>query len=196
MHCLSPQGYRSMVLYLILALAAVVGILWATANRLAALDSRCDRAVADIDVQLKHRHGLLPNLLESVRAFAAHELAAIEMVTRARSEALGAGTAEARMRAETALSAQVAQLVSVAEAYPELRTSLHFLAMRDEIAGTENKIAASRRYLNAAVGEYNATLGQFPANLLARLSNGYRRRPFYDIGIERALLDDAPALKF
>jgi LemA protein len=196
MHCRSTQGYRSMGLYLVLTLAAIVGILWFTVNRLAALDSRCDRAVADIDVQLKHRHGLLPNLLESVRAFATHELAAIEMVTRARSEALGASSGEARMRAEAVLSAQVAQLVGVAEAYPELRASVHFQGLRDEVAGAENKIAASRRYLNAAVDEYNATLRQFPASLLARVFNNYRRRSFYDIGIERALLDDAPALKF
>lgn len=181
--------------YWLIALA-VCGTLWFINNRLAALDSRCDRALADIDVQLKHRHGLLPNLLESVRAFAAHERAALEMVTRARSEALGALGGEAQMRAEAVLSAQVAQLLSLTEAYPELQASQHFQTLREEIAAAENKIAASRRYLNAAVDEYNATLRQFPANVMTKLIPRYRPRSFYDIGVERALLDDAPALKF
>jgi LemA protein len=185
-----------MGVYWLLALAALGGLLWFAANRLAALDSRCDRAAADIDVQLKHRHGLLPNLLESVKAFAAHEKTAIDMVTRARAAALGASGVEARMRAEEALSTQVSQLLNVTEAYPQLQASHHFQALRDEIAGAENKIAASRRYLNASVDEYNATLRQFPVNLMNKMFSSYRPRSFYDIGVERALLDEPPALKF
>jgi LemA protein len=182
--------------YWLIALAACGGTLWFTTNRLTALESRCDRALADIDVQLKHRHGVLPNLVETVRAFATHERAALDMVTRARVEALGAPAGAAHMRAEAVLSAQVAQLLSLAAAYPDLQASQHFQALREEIAAAENKIAASRRYLNAAVDEYNATLRQFPANVVTRLFPRYHPRSFYDIGVERALLDDPPALKF
>jgi LemA protein len=179
-------------------LAAGCGVIgafcWMTYNRLMSLDSRCEQAMADIDVQLKQRHALLPNLLETVRAFTAHERDAIEMVATARAAAIRATTPQAQLLAETALGEGVRQLLTIAENYPDLKASQHFRELRVEIADVENKLAAARRYLNATVNEYNATLRQFPANLLAgqfRLS----RRPFYDIGVERVLLDDAPALK-
>jgi len=165
-------------------------------NRLAALDSRCDRAFADIDVQLKHRHNLLPNLLESVRAFANQEMAILDKVTAARAAALGAKTPQAQMVAESDLSTGVAQLLTVVESYPQLQSSLHFIGLRQEIADTENKISASRRFFNTAVNEYNATLKQFPANFVAGLFGGHQKRSFFDIGVERVLLDDAPVLKF
>lgn len=178
---------------LILLLAPIV-LVWRTYNRLMALDSRCEQADADIDVQLKQRHALLPNLLEMVRGFTQHEREAIDAVTQARAAAVRAASPQARLLAEATLGQGVQQLLTIAESYPELQASEHFRELRMEIADTENKLAASRRYLNAAVNEYNATLRQFPANLLAgplRLM----RRSFYDIGVERVLLDDAPVLK-
>jgi LemA protein len=179
-------------------LAAVLGVIamltWQAYNRVIALDSRCEQAAADIDVQIKHRHGLLPNLLEMVRGFTQHERDAIENVTKARAAAVGAASPQARLLAETTLGVGMQQLLTIAESYPELQASSHFRELRIEIADTENKLSAARRYLNAAVNEYNATLRQFPANLLARPLR-LARRSFYDIGVERVLLDDAPVLK-
>lgn len=177
---------------LVVAIAAL--FMWQLYNRLMMLDSRCEQAFADIDVQLKQRHALLPNLLEMVKGFVQHERDAIETVAKARTAVFQAATPQARFLAETTLGAGMQTLLTIAEKYPDLQASGHFRELRIEIADAENKIAAARRYLNAAVNEYNATLRQFPANLMAgplRLM----RRPFYDIGVERVLLDDAPMLK-
>jgi len=179
-----------------LAVAGAGLVVWQAFNRLAALDSRCDRAFADIDVQLKHRHGLLPNLLETVRAFAQQERDIFDKVTAARGAALRARTPEQQMVAEADLSTRLAQLLTVVETNPQLQSSTHFQQLRMEIADAEHKIAASRRFFNAAVDEYNATLGQFPANVVASLAGNHRKRAFFDIGVERVLLDDAPVLKF
>lgn len=176
------------------ALGVVAILIWQIYNRVIALDSRCEQAAADIDVQIKHRHGLLPNLLEMVKGFAQHERDAIEKVTQARAAAVRAASPQARLLAETTLGAGVQQLLTIAETYPDIKASQHFRELRLEIADTENKLSAARRYLNATVNEYNATLRQFPVNILAgrlRLA----RREFYDIGVERVLLDDAPVLK-
>ncbi|QGM96474.1 LemA family protein [Methylocystis parvus] len=175
-------------------LGAVAALCWMTYNRLMALDSRCEQAMADIDVQLKQRHALLPNLLETVRAFTQHERDAIEVVAKARAAAVRATTPQAQLLAETALGDGIRQLLTIAESYPDLKASQHFRELRIEIADVENKLAASRRYLNATVNEFNATLRQFPANVLAGQFH-LARRPFYDIGVERVLLDDAPVLK-
>jgi LemA protein len=184
------------MLYILLLVIAVGGLLWLTANRLAALDIRCERAFADIDVQLKHRHALLPNLLATVKGFQAQELAALEIVSRARAAALAPGPAAKRLKAEDEVSRGVTQLIAEAQAYPKLQSSDHFRALSGEIAGVEIKIAATRRFFNAAVAEYNAALRQFPASVLSRWLRGHGRREFYDIGVERALLDEAPAMKF
>jgi LemA protein len=178
------------------AVAGVGALLWWTVNRLAALDSRCERAFADIDVQLKHRHALLPNLVAAVKAFQSHELAVLDQLSRAREAALSAGAGAARARAEEALSVSLSQLLGAAQTMPPLQSSEHFQSLCADIAGAELKIAAARRFFNACVAEYNAALRQFPANLIGSKFGGHGRRAFYDIGIERALLDDPAALKF
>ncbi|HKG81696.1 MAG TPA: LemA family protein [Beijerinckiaceae bacterium] len=177
-----------------LAAAGIGGGTWYSHNRLVALDSRCERALADIDVQLKHRHSLLPNLFETVKAFTAHERGTIEAVVTARAAALRATSPEAQLQAEAALGHGIAQLFTIAENYPELQASEHFRDLRRELADTENKLAATRRFLNAAVNEYNSTLRQFPANVIAGAAR-LHKRAFYDIGIERVLIDDAPVFK-
>lgn len=174
---------------------AVVAFLWTGYNRMVALDTRCEAALSDVDVQLKARHGLLPNLVETVRGFAAHERGILEQVTAARGRALGARSEDARIAAETDLSGRVQMLLTVAEKYPELQSDGHFRNLAQEIADAEHKIAAARRYHNASVKEYNATLRQFPNNLIAsRLCLG--QRAHYDLGMERIFVEEAPAVKF
>ena len=164
-------------------------------NRMQALDSRCDKASADIDVQLKHRHSLIPNLLEIVKGFMGHEIKTIEAIAQSRNAALTAPTAEARMQAEAVLGQNLKRVVLAAEAQPQLQANEHFRALRAELSDSENKISAARRFFNLAVDEYNATIKQFPTNLLAG-RNHMGRRQFFDLGFDRGIVEEGPSIKF
>lgn len=182
----------------LIALAAIalpIYLAFATYNRLVALDQRCETAFADIDVHLKHRQSLIPNLVETVRGFASHEHDILLGITKARADALAAVAPDARLTAENNLTQNINALIGMAERYPELRASGHFNALRDELVGAENRITASRRFYNLAVGEYGSTLRQFPGSLVARSRNLSPRKPF-DLGIERVLIDEPAAIKF
>jgi LemA protein len=164
-------------------------------NRLVMLGQRCDRAYADIDVQLRHRHDLIPSLVETVKGFASHERGIIDSLMSARAAAVKAAGPEEQARAEAALSSRLGQVFASVETYPEVKGSQHFAELRREIADVENKIAASRRFLNMAVSEHNATLAQFPAGLIGR-TFGLASRRFFDLGLDRVLMEDAPAVRF
>jgi LemA protein len=176
----------------LLALAAWAVI--ATGNRLASLDARCKTAYADIDVHLKRRYDLIPNLAECVRGFAAHEANILHDVTEARKVSLQTAP-EAREQVEAALGRKVGSVLSLAEKYPDMAASPHFRELRQELLATEERITASRRFFNLAVGEYNATLAQFPANVVASRRRLAERRPF-DLGVERMVLDEPAAIRF
>ena len=168
---------------------------WLTYNRLMALDERCETAFADVDVQLKHRHNLIPGLVETVRGYAGHELTVLTEVTRARANALSAANPDTRLEAETQVGQSITSLLTVVERYPELQASAHFRDLRVELADAENRITAARRFFNLAIDEFNATLRQFPGNVIGaavRLS----RRKHFDLGIERVLLDEPVAIRF
>ena len=177
----------------LLALALVV--VWLFYNRLAALDERCETALADIDALLKHRHDLIPGLIETVRGFAGHESAVLTEVTRARASALQAHRTDMRLEAETQLGQSINSLLSVVEKYPDLQAGSHFSGLRAELTDTHNRITAARRFYNLAVNEFNATLRQFPANLVGALTRLARRKAF-DVGAQRETLEAPIALKF
>ncbi len=164
-------------------------------NRLVTLARRCDEASADIDVYMKRRHDLVPNLVETVKGLAVHERGLVDSITMARAAAVTATSEAVRTKAETMLGTAITQIVAASENYPDIAASAHFMRLKDEMANCEDKIAASRRYLNMAVREYNATLEQIPVNLVAGLA-GMSARGFYDLGPTRALFEDAPAVKF
>jgi LemA protein len=168
---------------------------YATYNRLMALDERCDTAFADVDVLLKHRHNLIPPLVEIVKGFAGHEREVLTKVTEARASALRASAPEMRLEAETQLGQSINSLLSVVESYPELKASEHFRDLRNELTDAENRITAARRYFNLAVDEFNATLRQFPGNKIGSTARLSRRRRF-DLGVERVLLDEPVAIAF
>ena len=149
------------------AAALVVGT--AIYNRLIALGRRCDQAAADIDVQLKLRHDLVPSLVETVKGYAGHERTALEDVIKARSSALSAAPGPAKLEAEGMLGAALSRLMMLAEAYPELKAEKRFAALQEELAEIEYHVAAARRFLNAAAAEYNTTREQFPSNVIASL---------------------------
>jgi LemA protein len=178
-----------------LCVIAPAWIVMTTHNRLVALDQRCDTAFADIDVHLKHRHNLIPGLVETVRGFASHEHEILLGITQARSEALHALTPDMRLDAEKNITQQINALIGMAERYPDLKASSHFSELRAELVAAENRITASRRFYNLAVGEYDATLRQFPGNIVARVRRMSARLPF-DLGFERVLIDEPVAIKF
>lgn len=180
-----------------LALLVVVPafIAFRTHNRLVALDQRCETAFGDIDVHLKHRHNLIPGLVETVRGFAKHENDILLGVTQARAEALRASSPDIRLRAEKNLTQNINALIGMAEHYPDLKASTHFSELRRELVDAENRVTASRRFYNLAVEEYGTTLRQFPGSYIGRLFRmGTRMR--FDLGIERVMIDEPLAIKF
>jgi LemA protein len=168
---------------------------YSTYNRLMALDTRCDTAFADIDVLLKHRHSLLPGLVETVRGFAKHEDQAIANVANARAAAMGAASPSMKLEAEQQLGQSINAMLSVAESYPELKASAHFRDLSNQLTDVENRVTASRRFYNLAVEEYNSAIRQFPGNRVAHYRRLSARRPF-ELGVERMILDEPVAIQF
>ena len=164
-------------------------------NRLVALSQRVSQAFADIDVQLKQRHDLIPNLIETVKGYASHEKGTLDAVIKARNAAIAAQGPAAQANAETALTGALRGLIALSEAYPDLKANTNFQQLQTELADIENKIAAARRFFNSAVQEYNTGIEQFPAAVMAG-PLGFTRREFFDLGEARAQLEQAPQVKF
>ena len=164
-------------------------------NGLVAMRQRVNQSFADIDVQLKQRHDLIPNLVETVKGYAAHERGTLEAVVQARNAAVTAQGPAAQAAAENQLSGALRQLFALSEAYPDLKANTNFQQLQTEITDIENKLAAARRFFNNAVQEYNTGIQQFPAALFAGMF-GFGPREFFDVGEERKALDQAPQVKF
>lgn len=156
------------VLYIILAIV-VVALLWAVVayNGFVRLVNRTKEAWADIDVQLKRRYDLIPNLVNTVKGYATHESTAFEKVTEARSRAMQASTPAEKGAAENMLSGTLKSLFAISEAYPDLKANQNFLALQTELSDTENKIQAARRFYNGNVRDLNIAIESFPGNLIA-----------------------------
>jgi LemA protein len=186
-------------LLIILVIAAAIAIfLVVLYNGLVALRQRVNQAFGDIDVQLRQRHDLVPNLVETVKGYAAHERGTLEAVIQARNAAVGAEQSkdpQAMGQAEGALTAALGRLFALAEAYPDLKANANFQQLQSELADLENKIAAARRFFNNAVQEYNTSREQFPAVLIAG-PFGFTPRGFFDLGEERARVEEAPKVSF
>ena len=163
---------------LLLLAAVVVGVL--IYNRMAQLQVQADTAWADIDVQLKRRHDLVPNLVETVKGYAGHERESLEAVVAARSVAVSARGPAQQQRAEQHLAASLGQIFALAEAYPELRAVESFNALQDDLSSIEEALQAARRYYNAVVRDLNTSVVQFPSNLVARLFS-IRSREFFEL---------------
>jgi len=165
-------------------------------NRLVALRQTTGQAWADIDVQMKQRLDLIPNLVETVKGYAAHERGTLEAVVAARNAAASASGPQATAAADNMLTGALRQLFALAESYPDLKANQNFLELQRELSDIENKIAAARRFFNNAVSEFNASIEQFPAVLFAR-SLGFARRDFFEVPPEqRAAVEAAPQVKF
>ncbi|MBR1218166.1 LemA family protein [Bradyrhizobium sp. U87765 SZCCT0131] len=164
-------------------------------NRLVALSQRVGQAFADIDVQLKQRHDLIPNLVETVKGYAAHERGTLDDVVKARNAALSAQGPAQVSAAEGQLSGALGRLIALSEAYPDLKANANFQQLQGELSDIENKLAASRRFFNNAVQEYNTGIQQMPAVLFAGML-GFTRKDFFDLGESRTQMDQAPSVKF
>ena len=174
----------------------LVGWIIVIYNQLVAMRQRVGQSFADVDVQLKLRHDLIPNLVETVKGYASHERGTLEAVVNARNAAMAAQGPAQQAAAENMLTGALRQLFALSEAYPDLKANQNFQQLQTEIADVENKIAAARRFFNNAVSEYNTGIQQFPAALFAA-GLGFQQREFFDVGgDERQRLDKPPQVKF
>lgn len=165
-------------------------------NRLVSLRNRRENAFADIDVQLRQRHDLIPQLVETVKGYASHERDLLIKVTEARTSAMAATTIDDKIKAEQQLTSALQGLRVQMEAYPDLKANQNFLQLQEELSDIENKLAASRRFFNAATTEYNNGVESFPSNLIARNFN-FRREIMFDLGTEkRDQFETPPTIKF
>ena len=167
--------------WIVLGVLAAV-LIWGvvTYNRFVRIRTRVDNGWSQIDVQLRRRYDLIPNLVETVKGYAAHEREVFEHVTRARADAVAADGVGPQARAEDQVTAGLRQLMAVAEAYPDLKANEGFLALQEELVGTESKIAYARQFYNDQVTRLNTAVGTFPSSVIARLF-GFAERPFFDI---------------
>lgn len=182
------------ILWVILGVIAVV-VLWAIAafNSFIRLINRAKEAWADIDVQLKRRYDLIPNLVETVKGYAAHEREVLQKVTEARTAAMGAKTIEEHGKAENMLAGALKTLFAVSENYPQLRANENFLELQRELSDTENKIQAARRFYNTNVRDLNIKIESFPPNIIAKIFN-FAKREFFEL--EEVVAKEPVKVKF
>lgn len=168
---------------LIIIVILVAGGLWfiLSYNRFITLINRAKEAWSDIDIQLKRRYDLIPNLVNTVKGYATHESGTFEKITEARSKAMNAGSLEEKGQAENMLSGALKSLFAVAEAYPDLKANQNFLELQRELSDTENKIQAARRFYNGNVRDLNIMIEQFPSKIVAGVFN-FVKMDFFELG--------------
>ncbi len=170
----------SPLIIILIIIGAIVLWFIAVYNGFVRLKNRVQEAWADIEVQLKRRYDLIPNLVTTVKGYAAHESSAFENVTKARAQAMQAGTAAEHAQAENMLTGALKSLFAVAEAYPDLKANANFLELQRELADTENKIQAARRFYNGNVRDFNTKLETFPSNIVGGMFS-FKKPEFFDI---------------
>jgi len=183
--------------FIIIPVVIVLVLFWLIGiyNSLVRLRNTRQNAFADIDVQLRQRHDLIPQLVETVKGYATHERELLTRVTEARTAAMGATTIDEKIKTETQLSSALQGLKVAVEAYPNLKANQNFLQLQEELSDIENKLAAVRRYFNAATTEYNTGIETFPSNLIAN-SFGFWRETMFDLGTDRTNMEEPPKISF
>ncbi len=185
-----------MELFIILGVLLILVIfVVAKYNSLVKLKNNRENAFADIDVQLKQRHDLVPQLVSTVKGYASHEKETLDRVVAARSGALNARTIDEKIAAENNLTSALSGLKVTLEAYPDLKANTNFLQLQEEISDIENKLASVRRYFNSATKEYNVAVESFPSNIIAGIF-GFRKEVMFDVGSDRPNLEQAPQINF
>ena len=184
------------MIFIILSVVVLI-IFWLISiyNSLVRLRNTRQNAFADIDVQLKQRHDLVPQLVETVKGYATHEKELLLKITQARTAAMGAVTIDEKIKAENQLSSALNGLKVSVEAYPDLKANQNFLQLQEELSDIENKLAAARRYFNSATTEYNTGIETFPSNIIAG-NFGFNRETLFDLGQDRVTLEEPPKISF
>ena len=184
------------VIVILIILAILAFWLMNAYNGLVRLRNRRQSAFADIDVQLRQRHDLVPQLVETVKGYAGHERDVLLKITEARSAAVSATTIDDKIKAEQQLTSALQGLKVSVEAYPDLKANQNFLQLQEELSDIENKLASARRFFNGATTEYNNSVESFPGNLVAR-NFGFQREVFFDLGEDiRRRMEEPPSIKF
>lgn len=185
-----------MILLVVLGIIVLL-VLWGVSlyNRLIRLRNGREQSFADVDVQLKQRHDMIPQLVEAVRGYMQHERGVLTEITEARANAMKAKTIEEKISAEQRLSTALDGLKVAVEAYPDLKASQNFLDLQNEISDIENKIAAARRFFNSSTKELNVAIEMFPSNLIATLFN-FKREVMFDLGEQRTTVEEPPKIQF
>ena len=185
-----------MIIAIFVILAVIVFALIGMYNRLVKLRNNRENAFADIDVQLKQRLDLIPQLVEAVKGYMKHESTVLTDITNARVNAMKATTVNDKIAAEGQLTTALQGLNVAVEAYPDLKANQNFIQLQDEIADIENKLAAARRFFNSATKELNNAVEVFPSNIIAGMF-GFKREPMFDLGTDnRAKSEETPKLNF
>lgn len=185
-----------MALYIVLGVVVLLVIYFISLyNKLVKLRNNRENAFADIDVQLKQRHDLVPQLVDTVRGYASHEKDTLQNVVNARNLAMNATSIDDKIDAENKLSGALNGLRLTFEAYPDLKANQNFLQLQEEISDIENKLSAVRRYFNSSTKEYNNAVQVFPSSIIAGMS-GFRTEKMFDIAPNRAEMEQAPVIKF
>ena len=188
--------YIMPVLVLVLVLLLIAFWMMSAYNTLVRLRNKRQNAFADIDVQLRQRHDLVPQLVETVKGYASHERGVLQNVTEARAAAVGAKTINDKIVAEKELTSALRGLNVQMEAYPDLKANQNFLQLQGQLNEIENKLASARRYFNAATTEYNNSAQSFPGNLIAR-NFGFNTEMFFDLGESaRKQMEEPPTIQF
>ena len=186
-----------MTIGIVIIIVAVILVIWGVSmyNGLVKLRNNRENAFANIDVQLKQRFDLVPQLVSTVKGYAAHEKDVLEKVTAARAAAMSATTIDEKVAADKAMSSALSGLKVSLEAYPELKANQNFLQLQTELSDIENKLAAARRFFNSATREFNNACEVFPSNILAGMFK-FKRAAMYEATENRATLEKAPEVKF
>ncbi len=180
------------VIVIVVIVVLLVGFFWLGYNGLVKRRNQVDNAWSQIDVQLKRRHDLIPNLVETVKGYAAHERGTFEAVTQARANAISAQTPADQAQAENVLSGALKSLFAVAEAYPDLKANQNFLNLQEELTSSEDRVAYARQYYNDSVLSYNTQIQKFPTVILAGMFN-FEKREFFDAAPEET---ETPQVQF
>ena len=182
---------------IVILVIVIVAVIWfaTTYNGLIKLRNNRENAFANIDVQLKQRFDLVPQIVSTVKGYASHEKEVLEKVTAARAAAMNAQTIDEKVAADKALSGALSGLRVSLEAYPELKANENFLQLQNELSDIENKLAAARRFFNSSTKELNNAVETFPSNIVAGIF-GFKRAAMYEATEDRATLNKAPEVKF
>lgn len=181
------------VAVILLIIAMVIGAY----NSLVKLDERVNEAWSDITVQLKYRADLIPNVVETVKGYAKHEKETFQMVTEARTAAMGAKTVKQAAEAEKEMQSALGRIFAIAEAYPELKANENFVKLQEQLQDVEDKIQAARRFYNAGAKELNTKIKTFPTNLINNFVGHFKKRDYFEVeDSEKARIKDAPEVKF